>query len=132
VIYGIGTDIVQIDRVERIYRRFGQRFAEWMLHPREWQDFNQAKGKGRFLAKRFAVKEAASKAFGTGIAKGLSLQDIVLTHNRQGKPKLVFYGQAAKWVKQQQITASHVSLSDEKTMLVAFVLLETGYNNPNN
>ena len=125
MIYGIGVDLAQISRIDKAYARFGQRFAERILGKTELNDFANTKRPVRFLAMRFAAKEAASKAFGTGFKQGIAPRQIEVQHNRAGKPSLVFSGQAAKLASENTITASHVSLTDEDDFAVAYVILET-------
>ena len=124
MIYGIGVDLAQISRIENAFERFGQRFAERILGEHELLDFRHTKRPVRFLAMRFAAKEAASKAFGTGFKQGIAPRQIEVHHNRAGKPSLVFSGQAQNLIQQNKIIASHVSLTDENDFAVAYVILE--------
>ena len=124
MIYGIGVDLAQISRIERAYDRFGLRFANKILGQQELLDFQHTKRPVRFLAMRFAAKEAASKAFGTGFKQGVAPRQIEVRHNRAGKPSLVFSGQALELTKEHGIVASHVSLTDEDDFAVAYVILE--------
>jgi len=125
VIHGIGTDIVQIARLEANIARYGDRFAERILADTELDSFRQHKQPAHFLAKRFAAKEAASKALGTGFRDGLSLRHIVVTNEANGRPVLRFLDKAQKLVTDFNICASYLSLSDEREYAVAFVVLET-------
>ena len=125
MIYGIGVDLAQISRIESAFERFGQRFADKILGAHELADFVHTKRPVRFLAMRFAAKEAASKAFGTGFKQGVAPRQIEVQHNAAGKPSLVFSGQARKLAEQHQLVASHVSLTDENDFAVAYVILET-------
>jgi len=86
-------------------------------------DFTKAADKGRFLAKRFAAKEAFSKALGTGIRPPAVLSAIAVSHDELGKPTLDFCGQLAEMIKNQGLTA-HLSLSDEADYAIAYVILE--------
>lgn len=126
MIYGVGTDIVRVARVRRSLERFGERFAARILTPSELHDFRSAAKPAHFVARRFAAKEAAVKAMGTGFARGMRLRDIGVRHDERGKPLLVFDGAVAAFVQAQAIRAAHVSLSDEEDYAVAFVALETG------
>lgn len=126
MIVGIGTDIVSIARFEAMYERHGARVAERILSPAELQAFSKAARPARFLAKRFAVKEAAAKAFGTGFRAGLSLRHIGLCHDEIGRPELVFTGRAEELCRQLQIAISHVSVADEQDYAIAFVTLQRG------
>lgn len=125
MIYGIGTDIVGVDRMRRNLDRYGERFAARILTENELADFRRTAKPAHFLARRFAAKEAAAKALGTGFADGLLLRHIAVAHDDRGKPKLVFAGRAAAMLREQSIYAAHLSLSDEEDHAVAFVALET-------
>lgn len=124
MIYGIGTDIVQVARMQRNLDRWGDRFAERILTTAEKKDFCITIKKANFLAKRFAAKEAASKAMGLGFQDGLEFKHISVIHEKNGKPLLEFYGYAKKYLSENNINASHLSLSDEKEYAVAFVTME--------
>ena len=124
MIYGIGIDLAQISRIRNAYERFGQRFAERILGPMELDDFPKARNEVRFLAMRFAAKEATSKAFGTGFKQGVAPRLIEVRHNPAGKPSLLFSGRVAELAQEHRIVASHVSLTDEADFAVAYVVLE--------
>ena len=96
MIGGIGTDIIQISRVEATLGRLGDRFAQRILRPIEFARFQNHGSPARFLAKRFAAKEAAAKALGTGIGRGLSWQHIEIASNENGAPELLFFDFAAE------------------------------------
>ena len=123
MIYGIGTDIVAIKRLQGMWDRHGERALQRLLAPKEMADFAKAADKGRFLAKRFAAKEAFSKALGTGIRPPAVLSAIAVCHNELGKPILDFCGQLAEMIKNQGLTA-HLSISDEADYAIAYVILE--------
>lgn len=125
MIYGIGTDIVKVARMQRNLDRWGERFAERILTLTEMNDFNITSKKANFLAKRFAAKEAASKAMGLGFQEGLELKHIAVAHEKNGKPLLKFFGYAKAYLSANKISASHLSLSDEKEYAIAFVTMET-------
>lgn len=124
-ITGIGTDIVEIARVERILQRMPQRFAERVLHPRELQQFNAlgVEQRAAWLAKRFATKEAVSKALGTGIGKHAHLQDIETSHDAAGKPSLQLHGVTLATAQAQGVIHSELSVADERSHALAFVIL---------
>lgn len=128
MIYGIGTDIVQISRLEASLARHGDRFAERILSGPELDAFSTQAQPAYFLAKRYAAKEAAAKAFGTGFRDGLSLRHIIVTNDDNGRPSLRFVETAQKLVDQLNIGESHLSLSDEKEYAVAFVVFEVRAN----
>lgn len=125
MIYGIGTDIVEVARVQDSIDQFGDAFATRILAKSEMPDYLETKLKARFLAKRFAAKEAFSKAFGTGIREPVTFQNIAVSHDALGKPLLVLDDELQTVVNQKNISQSHISISDEKNLAVAFVVLET-------
>ncbi|RUO77370.1 holo-ACP synthase [Idiomarina seosinensis] len=123
-IYGIGTDIVEVARIQASLGR-GQGLAKRILTEQEFEQMQGDPSPDHYLAKRFAAKEACAKAFGLGIAEGLSFQNMEVTHDQWGKPSWQFTGTAAKLLEERAITASHLSISDEKNYAVATVILET-------
>ena len=123
MIIGLGTDIVEIDRIEAQIKK-SVRLADRVLTPDERQIFEQHMHPARYLAKRFAAKEAAVKALGTGIGHGISWQHISITNNELGQPSLSFNGEFAERCKLRGVTSSFVSISDEKHYAVATVILE--------
>lgn len=125
MIFGIGTDIVRVSRIQRDLDRFGAKFAERILTEGELDEFHRNPNKAHFLARRFAAKEAAAKAMGTGFANGVQLRHIGVIHDALGKPELVFVAGALEFLRQHQVAVSHVSLADEDDHAVAFVTLET-------
>lgn len=125
MIFGIGTDIVRIQRMEDDLTRFGDRFVKRILTEGELKEYQDDANKANFLARRFAAKEAAAKAMGTGFRNGLTWRDIEVTHNSQGRPLLIFHGQARRFADEQRIIVAHLSLADEHDHAVAFVTLET-------
>lgn len=130
MIVGIGTDIVRIGRFELMLERHGARVAERILSADELREFvagvQVLHVQARFLAKRFAVKEAVAKAFGTGFRDGLSLRHIGVDHDALGKPALRFYARAEELCRQLGVAESHVSVADEQDYAVAFVTLSRG------
>ncbi|MDO8704722.1 MAG: holo-ACP synthase [Sulfuricaulis sp.] len=125
MIFGIGTDIVRVERIRDDVSRFGDRFVERILTAAELQEFHQNASKANFLARRFAAKEAAAKAMGTGFSNGVHLRDIEVTHDAHGKPMLKFHGGAQQFMLDKHISVAHISLADEQDHAVAFVTLET-------
>lgn len=131
MIIGIGVDLATVSRVQRTWERFGTRFARRFLHDDELAELSallDADGRvlpARFLAKRFAVKEAAVKALGTGERAGVLFRDFALKHDSLGKPMLKIDGVAARRCARARIDGFHVSLSDEGDTVVAFVVLES-------
>lgn len=123
MIFGIGTDIVRVARMEKSLARFSERFARRILTDAEYADFRKIARPAHFLAKRFAAKEATAKAMGTGFRNGLSLRHIGVGHDANGKPQLQFSGVAADFLHHNSINSVHISLADEKDFAVAFVTL---------
>ncbi len=124
MIYGIGTDIVRVDRLSASLGRHGERFAARILADRELDDFAASADRPRYLAKRFAAKEAFGKALGTGVAVPATLHAVAVTHDALGKPLYVFDDRLAAFMKERHLSA-HLSLSDEADYVVAFALIET-------
>ena len=123
MIYGIGTDIVAVARLRGMWERHGDKALDKLLAPSEIDEFARAADKGRFLAKRFAAKEAFSKALGTGVRPPATLTAIAVGHDDLGKPLLIFDGPLAELLAGKKLTA-HLSLSDEADYAVAYVILE--------
>ncbi|MBT0585217.1 holo-ACP synthase [Alteromonas sp. SM 2104] len=120
---GLGTDIVEIERIEAQVAKSG-RLAERILTPAELATFSQHHHPARFLAKRFAAKEAAVKALGTGIGHGVSWQNIQVENSESGQPSLRFSGEFEVLCVARGITHSFVSISDEQRYAMATVVLE--------
>lgn len=123
-IRGIGVDLVRVARIERLYTRYGDRLVGRLLHPDECAGLATTHEPARYLAKRFAAKEAASKALGTGIAQGIRLRDLQVAHDGLGKPMLIMQGVAEARAVRLGVTACHLSLSDEHEHVIALVVLE--------
>ena len=123
MIFGIGTDIVAVTRLRAMWERHGDRAVERILAPQEIPDFAGATDKGRFLAKRFAAKEAFSKALGTGVRPPATLSAIAVLHDHLGKPMLVFSPALHALLEEKNLKA-HLSISDEAEYAVAYVILE--------
>ena len=124
-IVGIGTDIVRTSRIRRILQKYPDTFPQRILHESELQIFHDHHSPASFTTKRFAAKEAAAKALGTGIAKGVSFHDISVTNNELGQPQLTFYGKTLEIADSLGIKHTHISLSDEGEYAVAQVVLES-------
>jgi holo-[acyl-carrier protein] synthase len=123
MIFGIGTDIVSVARIRDGLERYGERYAEHILMPAEHEDFSQARDPARFLAKRFAAKEAFSKAFGTGLRAPVTLHAVGVGHDELGKPHFEFSEEVATLLRESKLSAM-LSISDEKDYVVAFALIE--------
>jgi holo-[acyl-carrier protein] synthase len=125
MIFGVGTDIVQVARMRKNLAQYGEKFAKRILTESELQEFRRQINQANFLAKRFAAKEATAKAMGIGFTNGLSFHHINVAHDAGGKPILEFNGHALEFIKQKRINAVHISLADEQDYAVAFVTLGT-------
>lgn len=123
MIAGVGTDIVAVARVGKLYERHGERSLEKLLAPAERADFDKARDPARFLAKRFAAKEALGKALGIGVAAPATLPNIAVTHDALGKPFFDYAPPLALLLEERGLTA-HLSISDEQEFALAFVVLE--------
>ncbi|GDY24429.1 MULTISPECIES: holo-ACP synthase [unclassified Agarivorans] len=121
-VVGLGTDIVQVARIANSKQM--QALAKRVLTESEQLRFAEHSSAARFLAKRFAAKEAAAKALGTGIAKGVGFQQIEISNNQLGKPELHFSGAALALAEQLGVTSQFISISDERDYAVATVVLE--------
>lgn len=124
MIVGTGIDLVQVSRIEKVFKERGQRFVSHVLHEAEMIEFEKANSKHRMLAKRFAVKEAATKALGTGQAQNVLLRHFYILHNENGKPELHADEEAKVICKKLGVDAMHVSISDENEYAIAQVILE--------
>lgn len=123
MIFGIGTDLVHIPRMEALLLKHGDKFAERILSESEFDIFKQSPNQASFLAKRFAAKEATAKALGTGFRDGLSLRHIAVSNNHHGKPELQFFDRATSLANELKVGRSMISLSDENEYAIAFVTL---------
>ncbi|MBZ0094114.1 MAG: holo-ACP synthase [Sulfuricella sp.] len=124
MIYGIGADIVAVGRIQEALNRFGDRFARRILAAAEWDDFATSVHRARFLAKRFAAKEAFVKALGTGMRHPATWHNIRVTHDTLGRPVFGLEPELAQALAQRNIRGHHLSISDEVEMVVAFSVLE--------
>jgi holo-[acyl-carrier protein] synthase len=133
VIYGIGTDVVLVRRIEGLLARYGERFARRVLGPDELDEFHRRASRGshgggysaRYLAKRFAAKEAFSKALGLGLRGPMTLLSLQVLNDGRGKPVPVARKALAGYLKDHDLVG-HVSLSDEIDSVIAFVIIEKG------
>ena len=123
MIFGIGTDIVQLARIEQVHEKFGERFVERLLLPAELQAFRSYARPVRFLAMRFAAKEAIVKAMGTGFAHGMWIRDTGVVSNAWGKPQIVWSERGRRVCDELGIGEWHVTLTDEAGLVVAVAVL---------
>jgi len=124
MIVGVGTDIVDVNRIEKVYLKQKNSFAERLLSEAELVEFEQQRHPERFLAKRWALKEAVSKALGTGIAQGVRFKDMTIAHKESGQPYLVLENSTLAKSQSLSITDWSISVSDEKHHTVAFAVAE--------
>ena len=122
MIIGIGTDLVLLSRIEAVMERQGERFAQRILTPAELQRFRSHSQPARYLAKRYAAKEAILKALGTGLAKGMSWQHMQIDNDAQGAPFVTLSGVARQRLQQGGGGRMLLSLSDEREQALAFAL----------
>lgn len=125
MIHGIGTDLLDAERIRSGLARFGEHYADRMLAPAEHAGYYASSDPARFLAKCFAVKEAFAKAAGSGLRAPVTLRNIAVLRDVQGKPFLQCAPELEVWLAARGISAHHVSLSDESDLILAFVILET-------
>lgn len=123
MIFGVGTDIADVARIGRLYERHGERALEKLLALVERADFEKTRDPARFLAKRFAAKEAFGKALGIGVATPATLPNIAVIHDALGKPAFDYAPDLARYLAERSLIA-HLSISDEQAFAVAFVVLE--------
>ena len=126
MIYGVGTDLIEIRRIEKALQRFGERFARRILCEPELKRFRAHRKPAAYLAKRFAAKEAFSKALGTGIHAPANWHSVWVINLKSGKPQFEFSDELKKFLVQKQVQHAHLSLTDERDMACATVILETG------
>ena len=124
MIVGIGTDIMEIERMQASLEQRGEAWARRLLTESELVEYAKRGNKASFLAKRFAAKEAAAKALGTGFADGITWKHIIIHNDAQGAPALTLIDKAKERADRLGVTDIHLSISDEKDYAVAFVILE--------
>jgi holo-[acyl-carrier protein] synthase len=128
MIYGIGVDLVKIERIARVLERYGARFLNRVFTSREIAYCQSRHRQGVYqLAQRFAAKEAFSKALGVGLRQGgIRWREVEILPDARGKPEVTVSGRAARLCEAQGITKMHLSLTDEDQHAVAMVVLEAG------
>ena len=130
MIYGIGVDLVSINRMEEIIRKWGDRFVRRVFTHDEAKICYSRPSPSSAFALRFAAKEAFSKALGLGMRKGVKWREIEVFNFPSGKPGLKLYGVCSRICRENNVTGIHLSLSDEKGYCVAMVVLERGGQPP--
>jgi holo-[acyl-carrier protein] synthase len=123
VIFGVGTDIVELSRVQSIYDRFGDHFVSRLLMDEERRLFDNSKHPVRFLAMRFAAKEATVKAMGTGFAHGVWIRYVGIVSNPWGRPLIIWSARGQRVCEQLGIGDGHVSLTDDAGLILAFAVV---------
>lgn len=123
MVQGIGTDIVEIERIAQVLDRQGERFLNRILTPAEREEFHRRNGPIKFLANRFAGKEAVAKALGSGIADGVTFHGIEILPNAEGAPEVALTGRAAERLTSAGAHRVLLSLADEHHYVVAFAVL---------
>jgi holo-[acyl-carrier protein] synthase len=123
VIFGIGIDVLESRRIDAAYERFGARLVERLLLASERAQFERTHRPQRFLAMRFAAKEAIVKAMGTGFAHGVWIRDVGVVQNEWGKPEVVYSARGEQMRRRLGIGEGHVTLTDEAGLVVAVAVL---------
>lgn len=123
MIFGIGIDVLEARRIQEAYARYGERFAERLLMPEERIQLARTRRPERFLAMRFAAKEAIVKAMGTGFAHGVWIRDVGVVQNERGKPEVVFSARGERVRRELGVGEAHVTLTDEAGLIVAVAVL---------
>jgi len=124
MILGIGMDLCEIGRIQRALDRWGERFAKKVLVDSELQRYRRHRKPAAYVAKRFAAKEAFSKAVGRGIRYPVNWHNIGVENERSGKPVLRFSPALDAWLKARGVAVVHVSLTDETNLAAAYVIVE--------
>ena len=123
MIFGIGVDVLRADRIDAVLARRGERFIERLLMPQERAQLARTQRPNRFLAMRFAAKEAIVKAMGTGFAHGVWIRDVGIVQNRMGRPEVVYSDRGERVRRALGIGEGHVTLTDEAGLVVAVAVL---------
>ncbi len=124
MIFGVGTDVLELSRIQATYDRFGDHFVQRILMEEELQLFRRSKQPVRFLAMRFAGKEATVKAMGTGFAHGIWMRDVGITSNEWGRPIVIWSERGQRVCDRLGIATGHVSLTDDAGLVIAFAVVE--------
>lgn len=131
MIFGVGTDIVELSRIQETYNRFGEHFVQRLLMEKELELFRGSKQPVRFLAMRFAGKEATVKAMGTGFAHGVWLRDVGILNDKWGRPVVEWSERGRRVCDRLGVGGGHVSLTDDAGLVIAFAVVEATASNPN-
>jgi holo-[acyl-carrier protein] synthase len=125
MIFGIGVDVLEAARIKKVFDKYGDHFVERLLMPAERAQMAKTKRKERFLAMRFAAKEAIVTALGTGFAHGVWIRDVGVVQNNWGRPEVVYSARGEKVRRKLGIGNGYVTLTDEAGLIVAVAVLET-------
>jgi holo-[acyl-carrier protein] synthase len=123
MIFGIGTDLVKLDRMQKVYERHGERLVNHLLLPQELELFKTNTRPVRFLAMRFAAKEAIVKALGTGFSNGMWIKDSGFMPNKWGKPEIIWSERGRALANEFGVGEGHLTLTDEEGLIVAVAVL---------
>lgn len=123
MIYGIGTDLVEVQRIQRVWKSYGTHFSQRILMPEELVGFEKSKNPVRYLAMRFAVKEAVVKALGTGFHHGMWVRDAGSVPDARGRPLVIFSERGKSVCRAMGAGDAFVSLSDEAGMVLAMAII---------
>jgi len=124
MILGIGTDIIEVERIRGAAKRFGDRFFNRVLRPEEYAYCQSHRDPGPFLAARFAAKEAVSKAFGTGIGQHIGWLDMEVRREASGQPYVVLHDRGDALFRERDATHLHLTLSHTQNYATAVAVLE--------
>ncbi len=124
MIAGTGVDIVEIDRIQKIVDQYGDAFAKRILCENEYEDYEKQKFPVRFIARRFAAKEAVAKALGTGFQAGITMRMICVAHDESGRPIIELYDKAKERADSLGVENLLISISDERHYAMAFAVME--------
>ena len=124
MVVGLGTDLMEIDRIEESIARFGERFLARVFTPAEIAFCRKKKNAAESFAARFAAKEAAAKALGTGMSRGIGWQEIEVVRRPGERPEIVFHGRAAERAKALGVASAAISLTHSREIAMAVVVLE--------
>lgn len=124
MIVGTGLDIVEICRVQKIYDRYEDAFARRVLCESEYNDYESTRFPVRFMARRFAAKEAVAKSLGTGFSAGMTLNMICVDHDEHGRPVIKLYDKASERAESLGVVNTWISITDERDYAAAFSVME--------